>query len=352
MAKSEKIRIETLPNSDGLKIALEAEDLYVSPTIKLLGKKGEALVEFPLEYLPMLLGNGRELVAKYDRSTIEAKKARGNPFEKYDFLVPTNDSQNQFIVSGTVQGEEGIPFLEWVPGNEEDARRNIAFQEAGWRVALYGATNVSIQFAKWDDAKGIDTIINSLPNKQSLTTTLAFINPDSTAKLTSRKIVTELKESRKLPAVKMTAIRKMIIAHDLATKEGHWNDGTLTSLFIKVGTIRVPVAIRVDPSEHTTWGKKLTKEEEQLEWKLREPIQAKIIKENNEEWHKRFKIALKTDLPDWRIVSVPIRENRYNNQFKEPEGLWVTKLPPAIWDQIAPAAFAAAKTEYFRGSRF
>lgn len=352
MSESEKIIVKTdTQHPDGLKVVLEAEDLYVSPTVKLTDKDGNSIVEFPLEYLPIMMSSGHGLISRYNSSNIALKKARGNPLGKYDFLVPVNGNNNQFIVEGTVEGEEGVPFLEWCPGNEADTRREIKAQETGWRVALYGASNVTVQFAKWDDAEGIDRIINALPDKKAMTTTLAFINPESTAKLTSRKAIVELKGSRQLPAVKMTAIRKMIIAHDLATKEGRWKDGTLTSLFIKVGEIRVPVAIRVDPSNHTTWAKKLTKEEEELDWNLRSPIQAKVDKENKEEWYRRFKVAFQAEMPGWRIVSVPNREYRIGSNT-EPEGLWVTKVAPDIWDTIAPAAFASAKTEYFRGSRF
>lgn len=149
----------------------------------------------------------------------------------------------------------------------------------------------------------------------------------------------------------MTAIRKMIITHGLATKEGSWRDGTLTSLFIKVGEIKVPVAIRVDSSNYTSWAKKMTKEEEQLPRGQRDVIQTQLVKENKEEWIRRFKVALISDMPKWRIVIIPNREYE-NNSYRESEGLWVTNVSPEIWNTIAPAAHDTVKSEFLRGSRF
>lgn len=303
------------------------------------------------------MAKGNTILNEINVNRIQEQQKLYHPSSRFKSLV---QAKNFYILEGEDISVEGTPFLQWsVPKSTEGGL------QPGWKVALIGANEISVQFAQWDDKEGIDRLVNSLSNKNQLLTTLAFINPESTAKLASRRAVTELKNARSLPAVKMTAIRKMIKDLNLDTNPPdtsyHSSYGYLTSLFIKVGDIKTPVAIRVDPSRSPRWKKVLppyTAEKihdmtsaQKSAYQTKRSADLEIIeKETRQEWIRQFRLGM-ADMAGWRFVSLPNVEYSYSTT-KQPEAIWVTRIPLRTWEIIAPAVIATAKSARFRSSKF
>ena len=337
-------------HENGLDLEIKSKDLYETPMVKLTNKIGELIAEFPIDYLK-IFENAHYLMSEYNKTQKVLKKNKGNPYGKYDFLIPADLNQNVFIMAETKPGTEGKAFLEWVPGNEEDLAQNREATKTGWKLCLYGAEKVTIQFALWDDLEGIDGLIKLLREDVALSVILGLTDQESSKNLASRKTFLELKKLKKIPAVKMTDLRKMIIANDLNTEDGYYKRGTLSSLFLKVNDIRVPVAISIKHTNKASWSKILTKDEEELPLPERHGITKNNQEENKVEWFQRFDLALARELPEWRSVSLP-NFNDNHTQRVVSSTLWVTNLSKEVWEAIAPAAAEVARTKYFRGSNF
>lgn len=353
-------------NVDEATMYASSKDLYADAELDIIVGEGKEKKTFnlPLNLLPGLLQKGNLMLTELKAAKIIAQKDLYHPASRFDFLVPMSKNSNKdfYLLQGEDPLVEGTPYLQWVVPKADE--KNL---EPGWKVSFVGAADIKVQFARWDDKEGIERLANSLKNKEQLLTTLAFIHPESTAKLASRKAVTELKNTRSLPAVKMTEIRRMIKNLELDTNpadNSYSAHGTLTSLFLKVGNVRTPVAIRVDPSNSPRWKKKipalttaeqmkLSKEENKAYQIQRNADLAANKEETKEEWIRRFRLGVSenTKMVGWRFVSIPNTEYSYTTE-KQPDGIWLTRIPEKTWELIAPAAHATARSTHMRGSKF
>ena len=248
---------------------------------------------------------------------------------------------------------EGTPMIYFV---QDGATSRYASQKdktvsAHWRLILTGAHSSVLSTANWNDAKGINNIIESMKNPEGLLTVLSLKDEAAAATLTSRRVAFNIKTTfGKLPKMQIPEVKRLIEANGLQTTPGSYGyyQGNILNRSIKINDAVIPFAlqIKIPKSSLSDLPVPERKDFPDLSNSEFNQLLHTAEKKNMENWG----LKLATLLPSlkgetWRVATFP-PQTRIGS-----DTIFITNFPLEHWNSIAVAASEIASRSYERGLR-
>lgn len=265
--------------------------------------------------------------------------ADGNTAELGTWLMAKADSDG----ADFTEPREGEPKMTWVVGD-------YAGNGCGWRLVLHGSGETPLGFASWQDAEGIVRLAQMLQDRQSVFVLSGVLDSNSTARLSSRLTALSMRRARKLPAIKLKAVRDILTQARLIDGQTG-NPATCARgrvLSIQVDANAVPVAVAIIPPRRPNTCEAIPGDIDTLPWAERQAVIARIESEGRDVWMEKVQTVLTR--AGWRIVDLPQPTHSFNMWRVRHAGtsgsgmsmLYVTRIKEDLWGDISAAATAAA----------
>lgn len=332
----------TLLSISGCELQIVAEDAYSEPYVVAKSADGETIT-IPNKFLEALGYQSMRLSAD-GFTMIDAVRQAFLGLDKDPRLAPApRAGQNYYSLAGSfLNEEEGVPLLAWSSAKGDS--------DSGWRLTLSGATQVTVSYAAWDSQSALDSLIEMMGDPEGVLTMAGITQPEITAQLSARMTAVSMRASRSLPRIDLPKVRKalsdagvLVGGHSGRNKA---EAARMRLLAVKVGSVKVPVAVAINPPTYPKNARPLTDTESRLPWNERQELTKSIVVPAREDWMRAVKIALEGS--GWRVVDLPKPVQPWEHRDMEP--LWVTRIDANTWSGLsAAAAREAIRLEMSRG---
>jgi hypothetical protein len=321
---------KTAPKTDhGITVFATTEDLYAEPLLHVIDAQQREWILPSLS--AVVLGDiATKVNAEIRHEVRTARQELFHPkyLEGCIASQDTNYDKTVFLGSDIEHAHvEGTPMIQWVSSKDD--------QNDGWSLVLVGMKSIQLSFARWDDEDGIRKMVDSMFDRNSLLTMVALLDPAKSSWFVSRKAALALRQSKSLPAIRVSAIDKIIKDNGLTSyPESPEARGTKKPIKILVDGSSLPVAIAVYPP---VWPRTVrimsqvnrnTMTQEEIDQRMAEKEVAQL------QWRSDFKRAIEAT-KDWRIVDIAL-----------PSGakklIIVTRIPGELWEPLIPAVAKVA----------
>lgn len=337
--------------ADDYTLQITVPDLDSEPYVTLAAPDGEVLV-VPNRFLGVLSRQSMQMQGQARQMLDDAWRSQARLWEDSRLMafgprgVGPDARMYALANRGAWDETEGVPYLEWRPLTGPES-------PAGWRLALSGAAQVSVSFARWDDADALAGLIESMGDAESLMTMAGITNPDVIAHLSARMTAVSLRSARALPRIDLPKARKILTDAGLAepserrSRDNH-AAATMRLLAVRVGGTRVPVAVAVNPPRVPAGTPSLSEDEARgMNYQQKQQRLEEVRAPSRERWLSRARTALES--AGWRILELPRPRQPWG--YNQMDCLWATRIDAETWSGVSAAATGEARSlEMSRGA--
>jgi len=327
----------------GCEIQVHADNPYSTPYVVAKAGDGETIT-IPSKFLEALGYQAARLGADGFEIIDKARREHLGIFE--DPRLEATQRGGIFALKEQYNGvAEGIPLIAWTS-------RRGDYEKSGWRLTLSGAEQATVGFAQWDDSNAVENLIGMMSDPETVITMAGMNDPEIISQLSARMTAVSMRASRSLPRINLPKVRKVLVDAGVVGANGSSGRtkaeaARMRLLNVKVGDVKVPVAVAINPPLCPAGFVGLSEEEQRaLSWPERQQRLTEMLAPLRTEWLRRVREEM--EAKGWRLIELPRPRQPWGH--REMECLWVTLIDANTWSGLSAAATReAGQLEMTRG---
>lgn len=234
-------------------ILFDIEDLSDNASVR-ISKPDKLYGELSHEYVAreLLYNEHTALIATASKKILLARRDRYSPLKSGECIAKDKKYPNDLVLSKDNTEKEGTPVLRWDYGSKTS--------QAGWELWLTGPLpGKRIGFAPWNDKQGIENLVKSMNNTDSLVVQSILMDSEVMSSFNARKEMITWYQSNLWKTPSLRAIRRVLVSNKLTTRLSSPIINYIGAVSINIENIDIPIAITISIPDLLKWVKEKEK---------------------------------------------------------------------------------------------